>query len=345
MNYFTGIDVSLRFVSICVVDEAGVVRYEEKVAAEVDVIVASLRRFSVEIKQVGFEAGALTQYLTYGLRAAGFEVICLEARQVAATLAAMRNKTDRNDARGLAQILRSGWYRQVHVKSLESHQLRALLTSRKAILTKCIDLENELRGLLKIFGVRLASRVGHGSFDEAVRGAAEADPLLAPALVPLLDARTVLYKTYLKLDNAVKAVVRTDPICQRLMTVPGVGPVTSLTFKVGVDDPSRFRSSRTVAAHFGLTPRRYQSGETDNPGRISKAGDADVRCALYTAAHALMTRSDAWSTLKAWGLRLAKIRGHRRAVVAVARKLAVILHRMWIDGTAFRSSRTPEVTA
>ena len=345
MNYFTGIDVSLRFVSICVVDEAGVVRYEEKVAGEVDVIVASLRRFSGEIKQVGFEAGALTQYLTYGLRAAGFEVICLEARQVAATLAAMRNKTDRNDARGLAQILRSGWYRRVHVKSLESHQLRALLTSRKAILTKCIDLENELRGLLKIFGVRLAARVGHGSFDEAVRGAAEADQLLARALVPLLDARTVLYKTYLKLDNAVKAVVRTDPICQRLMTVPGVGPVTSLTFKVGVDDPSRFRSSRTVAAHFGLTPRRYQSGETDNPGRISKAGDADVRCALYTAAHALMTRSDAWSTLKAWGLRLAKIRGHRRAVVAVARKLAVILHRMWIDGTAFRSSRMREVTA
>ena len=345
MNYFTGIDVSLRFVSICVVDEAGVVRYEEKVAGEVDVIVASLRRFSGEIKQVGFEAGALTQYLTYGLRAAGFEVICLEARQVAATLAAMRNKTDRNDARGLAQILRSGWYRQVHVKSLESHQLRALLTSRKAILTKCIDLENELRGLLKIFGVRLAPRVGHGSFDATARSAITADPLLVRALVPLLDARTVLYKTYLKLDNAVKAVVRTDPICQRLMTVPGVGPVTSLTFKVGVDDPSRFRSSRTVAAHFGLTPRRYQSGETDNPGRISKAGDADVRCALYTAAHALMTRSDAWSTLKAWGLRLAKIRGHRRAVVAVARKLAVILHRMWIDGTAFQSSRMREVTA
>jgi transposase len=157
--------------------------------------------------------------------------------------------------------------------------------------------------------------------------------------VPLLDARTVLYKTYLKLDYAVKAVVRTDPVCQRLMTVPGVGPVTSLTFKAGVDDADRFRSSRTVAAHFGLTPRRYQSGETDNPGRISKAGDRDVRMALYTAAHALMTRSDAWSTLKAWGVRLAKVRGHRRAVVAVARKLAVILHRMWVDGTDFRAAR------
>jgi transposase len=339
MKYFTGIDVSLRSVSICVVDEAGVVRYENKVAAEVDVIVAALRRFGAEVRQVGLEAGTLTQYLTYGLQKAGYEVICLEARQTAATLAAMRNKTDRNDARGLAQILRSGWYRTVHVKSLESHQVRALLASRKAILTKCVDLENELRGLLKIFGVRLASRVGHGSFDEAVRGVIASEPLLARALVPLLDARTVLYKTYLKLDNAVKAVVRTDPICQRLMTVPGVGPVTSLTFKAGVDDVNRFRSSRTVAAHFGLTPRRYQSGETDNPGRISKAGDRDVRMALYTAAHALMTRSDAWSTLKAWGLRLAKVRGHRRAVVAVARKLAVILHRMWVDGTDFRAAR------
>jgi transposase len=339
MKYFTGIDVSLRSVSICVVDEAGAVRYETKVAADVDLIVEYLRRCSPAIKQVGFEAGTLTQYLTYGLQAAGFEVICLEARQVAATLAAMRNKTDRNDARGLAQILRSGWYRRVHVKSIESHQVRALLSSRKTILSKCVDLENELRGLLKIFGVRLAPRVGHGSFDQAVRTTVTGDPLLARALVPLLDARTVLYKTYLKLDNAVKAIVRSDPICQRLMSVPGVGPVTSLTFKVGVDDPGRFRSSRTVAAHFGLTPRLYQSGETDNPGRISKAGDADVRQALYTAAHALMTRSDAWSTLKAWGLRLAKIRGHRRAVVAVARKLAVILHRMWLASTRFRASR------
>lgn len=339
MKYFTGIDVSLRSVSICVVDEAGAVLHETKVAADVDLIVECLRRFSPAIKQVGFEAGTLTQYLTYGLQAAGFEVICLEARQVAATLAAMRNKTDRNDARGLAQILRSGWYRRVHVKSIESHQVRALLSSRKTILSKCVDLENELRGLLKIFGVRLALRVGHGSFDQAVRTTVTSDPLLARALVPLLDARTVLYKTYLKLDNAVKAIVRIDPICQRLMSVPGVGPVTSLTFKVGVDDPGRFRSSRNVAAHFGLTPRRYQSGETDNPGRISKAGDADVRRALYTAAHALMTRSDAWSTLKVWGLRLAKIRGHRRAVVAVARKLAVILHRMWLDNTAFRAAR------
>ena len=237
--------------------------------------------------------------MTYGLQKAGFEVICLEARQTAATLAAMRNKTDRNDARGLAQILRTGWYRTVHVKSLESHQVRALLASRKATLAKCVDLENELRGLLKIFGVRLAPRVAHGSSMRRcaagrIRAAAGARAGAAAGC-----AHGAL-QDYLKLDNAVKAWCGTT-LCQRLMTVPGVGPVTSLTFKAGVDDVNRFRSSRTVAAHFGLTPRRYQSGETDNPGRISKAGDRDVRMALYTAAHALMTRSDAWSTLKAWG--------------------------------------------
>jgi len=336
MKLYTALDVSLRSVAICVVDERGEVRHESKVEAEVDHIVARLRSVSSELKVVGFEAGTLTQYLTYGLQAAGFEVICLEARQVSAALAAMRNKTDRNDARGIAQILRTGWYSRVHVKSPQSHQMRLLLSSRRAVLSKCVDLENELRGLLKVFGVRLASKVPHGAFDAAVHPLIKNDPMLARALLPMLEARLVLYRTYLKLDNEIKAVVRTDPTCQRLMTVPGVGAVTALTFKAAVDDPHRFKSSRTVAAHFGLTPRRFQSGETDNPGRISKAGDPEVRSALYVAAHALVTRASAWSSLKAWGVRLAKTRGHRRAVIAVARKLAVIFHKMWINGTDFR---------
>ena len=186
MTYFTGLDVSLRYVSICIVDDTGQVRYEAKVPAEVDRLVGCLRKFSDEVKKVGFEAGALTQYLTYGLQAAGFEVVCLEARQVNAALAAMRNKTDKNDARGIAQILRTGWYSRVHVKSLESHQIRALLASRKAILKKCVDLENELRGLLRVFGVRLASKVPHGTYDAVVREQVEAEPLLARALLPLL---------------------------------------------------------------------------------------------------------------------------------------------------------------
>src|SRR5499427_8982639 len=235
MTYFTALDVSLRFVSICIVDDTGEVRYEAKVPAEVHRIVGCLRKFSDQIETVGFEAGALTQYLTYGLQAAGFEVVCLEARQVNAALAAMRNKTDKNDARGIAQILRTGWYSRVHVKSLESHQIRALLASRKAILKKCVDLENELRGLLRVFGVVLASKVPHGAYDGVVRQQVEAEPpLLARALLPLLDAREVLYRTYLKLDNEVKTIVRHDRICQQLMSVPGVGAITALTFKAAV---------------------------------------------------------------------------------------------------------------
>lgn len=336
MTYFTGIDVSLRSVSICIVDEHGKVCHEAKVAAQPTAIAQCLSAFSSHVKCVGLEAGALTQYLTYGLQAAGFEVVCMEARQVKNTLASMRNKTDRNDARGIAQILRTGWYSRVHVKSMDSHRVRALLASRKAILKKCVDLENELRGLLRVFGICLAPRVGHGSFDADVRQTFAADEMLSCALAPLLDARTVLYKAYLKLDSMVRALVKQDPVCKLLMSVPGVGPVTALSFKAGVDDPTRFKSSRTVAAHFGLTPRRFQSGESDNPGHISRAGDADVRSALYVAAHSLLTRNEQWSSLKAWGTRLAKTRGHRRAVIAVARKLAVVLHRMWLDGTQFR---------
>jgi transposase len=342
MTYFTGIDVSLRSVSICIIDEQGKVCHEAKTAAQPAAIADCLKGFSAEVKAVALEAGTLTQYLTYGLQAAGFEVVCMEARQVKNTLAAMRNKTDRNDARGIAQILRTGWYSRVHVKSMLSHRVRALLASRKAILKRCVDLENELRGLLRVFGICLPARVAHGGFDQKVRQSFADDEMLACALNPLLDARTMLYKTYLKLDNAVKTLVKADPVCKLLMSVPGVGPVTALSFKAGVDDPNRFKSSRTVGAHFGLTPRRFQSGENDNPGHISRAGDAQVRSTLYVAAHSLLTRNAQWSSLKAWGLRLAKTRGHRRAVIAVARKLATILHRMWLDGTVFRWSAAQE---
>jgi len=344
MVYYTALDVSLRSVSICIVDEAGAIQFEDKAVSEVDEIVSCLRGFSSEVRSVGFEAGTLTQYLSYGLQAAGYEVICMEARQVSAALAAQRNKTDRNDARGIAQILRSGWYSRVHVKSMESHLTRALLSSRKTVLKKCIDLENEVRGLIRLLGIKLPPRLNHGAFDEHIRQATEAYPLMADAVIPMLDARLVLYSTYLKLDSRVTAMARRDAVCQRLMTVPGVGAITALTFKAGVDDPTRFRHSRTVAAHFGLTPRRFQSGEVDNPGHISRAGDADVRSALYVAAHSLVTRSEKWTYLKAWGLRLSKTKGHRKAVIAVARKLAVILHRMWIDETDFRFGSTEVVS-
>ena len=336
MTYYAGLDVSLRTVNICVVDEQGNFIAETKVASDVQEIIAYLDALDLDAPSVGLEAGTLTQYLTYGLQSAGFEVICMEARQVKAALSAMRNKTDKHDARGIAQLLRSGWYRRVHVKSMDSHHIRMLLTSRKAVLNKCIDLENEIRGLFKVFGIKLPPRVSHSAFDAEVRDIIEADRILSHALLPLLDARLVLYQTYRELDARARHLAEEDPVCQRLMSAPGVGFVTALTFKAAVDDPRRFKQSRTVAAHFGLTPRRLQSGEMDIEGHISKSGDAQVRATLYAAANAMLTRSSRWSSLKAWGIRLARVRGYRRAVVAVARKLAVILHRMWIDETQFR---------
>jgi len=336
MTYYAGLDVSLRTVNICVIDDEGELVAETKLASDVQDIVAYLDDLELELASVGFEAGTLSQYLTYGLQAADFNVICMEARQVKGALSAMRNKTDKHDARGIAQILRSGWYNQVHVKSIESHHIRMLLSSRRAVLSKCVDLENEVRGLFKVFGLKLPPKLGHGAFDDKVRDIIEADEALSHALLPLLEARLALYRSFRELDNRTRKMAHADAVCQRLMTVPGVGFITALTFKAGVDDPARFKHSRTVGAHFGLTPRRSQSGEIDIDGHISRAGDPDVRSALYTAANAMLTRSAKWSSLKAWGMHIAKTRGHRRAVVAVARKLAVILHRIWIDDTQFR---------
>ena len=201
MTYYAGIDVSLRSVNFCVVDDEGERVAETKLPSDVQEIIACLDELDLDLEIIGLEAGTLAQYLTYGLQSAGFNVVCMEARQVKAALSAMRNKTDKHDARGIAQLLRSGWYSQVHVKSMESHHIRMLLTSRRAVLDKCIDLENEIRGIFKIFGIKLPPRLGHGSFDQAVLAVIEGDETLSHALLPMLDARLTLYKTFRVLDN------------------------------------------------------------------------------------------------------------------------------------------------
>lgn len=336
MDYYVGLYVSLRSVAVFVIDANGKRILERSVACEIEDIQACLLDVPPGQCRVGFESGAMSQHLFFGLKKVGFDVVCMEARQVNAALSAMRNKTDKTDARGIANVLRSGWFNPVHMKSREAHGVRALLSSRKAVQRKCIDLANEVRGLFRVFGLRLPPRIDQASFDERVRPIIEADPDLSHALLPLLDARAMLYSAYRELDRRVKRAASYDEICMRFMAIPGVGPIAALTFRAAVDDPARFTSSRTVAAHFGLTPRRYQSGEMDNPGRISKAGDRDVRSTLYAAANAMMMRSVASSEIKSWGLRLMRRKGRRRAVVAVARKLAVVMHRMWADNTEFR---------
>jgi transposase len=242
---------------------------------------------------------------------------------------------DRKDARGIAQLLRMGWYRPVHRKSPSAQEVRALLVGRKLLQAKLLDVELGIRGLLRGFGLKLGE-VGEGRFAARVRELVAGQPTLERVIEPMLRARDALRGEYLVLHRAVLAIVRGDAVCRRLMSVPGVGALVAVTFASAVDDPARFRRSRDVGAHFGLTPKKYQSGETDVTGGISKVGDAMVRAALYEAANVMLTRAGRFSALKRWGLEVAKRRGARRAEVALARKLATVLHRLWADGSEFR---------
>ncbi|MFQ5974588.1 MAG: IS110 family transposase [Alphaproteobacteria bacterium] len=335
MDYYAGLDVSLEETSVCVVDGEGAVVHEVKVATEVEAIAETLQRFARSLARVGLEAGPLSPWLHGGLHGAGFAVICIETRHLKASLAAMRNKTDRNDARGMAQMMRLGWIRMVHVKSPESHALRLLLTNRKTLQRKATDIENEIRGTLKAFGLKVG-KVSQRSFEKKVCELIGDQPWLGEMVRPMLTARAVLLDQFTRLHRMMLDVVRRDEVCRRFMTIQGVGPVTALTYKTGVDVPERFAKSKNVGAHFGLTPRRFSSGEIDYQGHIGKCGDAMVRTALYEAANVVLTRTTRWSALKAWAMRIAKKRGLKRARVALARKLAVIMHRMWLDGSEFR---------
>jgi transposase len=338
MEHYVGIDVSLELSSVCVVDATGRIVREAKVPSEPEALVGFLGQLGLPLTRVGLEAGPLSQWLHAGLTGAGLEAVLLETRQVKAALSAMIVKTDRKDARGIAQLLRMGWYRPVHRKSPPAQEVRALLVGRKLLQGKLLDVELSIRGLLRGFGLKLGE-VSKGRFAARVRELVAGQPMLERVVEPMLRAREALRGEYPVLHRAVLAIVREDAVCRRLMTVPGVGALVAVTFASAVDDPARFRRSRALGAHFGLTPKRYQSGETDVTGGISKAGDGMVRAALYEAAHAMLTRTGRFSTLKRWAMEVAKRRGMKRAKVALARKLSALLHRLWVDGSEFRFGR------
>jgi transposase len=335
MQYYAGIDVSLEQSSVCVVDDQGKIVREAKVLSEPDALVRFFLELDLAFTQIGLEAGPLSQWLHAGLVKVGLPVVLLETRHVKAALSAMIVKTDRKDARGIAQLLRMGWYRPVHCKSLPAQEVRALLVGRKQLQSKLLDIELSIRGILRGFGLKMG-QVSKGRFAARVEELITGHAMLKQIMSSMLAAREALRAEYNRLHRAMLAIVRKDTVCQRLMTAQGVGAVSAITYKSAVDDPTRFAKSKAVGAHFGLTQKRYQSGETDINGSISKVGDATVRAVLFEAANALLTRSQRFSSLKRWGLNVAKHRGMKRAKVAVARKLAVTLHRMWVDETDFR---------
>ena len=344
MERYAGIDVSLELSSVCVVDAQGKIVKEAKVSSEPEALVSFFKGLGFPMKRIGLEAGPLSQWLHAGLAQAGFETVLLETRHVKAALSAMTVKTDRKDARGLAQLLRMGWFQPVHAKSMASQEVRALLVGRKQLLGRLIDVELSIRGILRGFGLKVGAVTRKG-FEARIRELVTGQATLERIAEAMLSARAALKAEYEKLHKAVLAIVREDPVCRRLMTVPSVGPLVAITYKSALDDPSRIAKSKAAGALFGLTPKKYQSGEKDVTGGITRTGDEMVRTALYEAANVLLSRITRFSKLKRWGMDVAKRRGSKRAKVALARKIAVILHRIWIDGTTYRWAEAKPIAA
>jgi transposase len=343
MEHFAGLDVSVNETSVCIVDDAGRIVREVVVASEPDALLAVLKSGVYHFKRIGLEAGPLSQWLYSAFAEAHLPVICVETRHMRAVLKAQINKTDRNDARGMAQMMRAGLYRPVYVKTLRSQKLRMLLTHRKLLQSKAIAIENDLRGTLRNFGLKVGV-AGAVRFEARIRELVKDLPDIVILVEPLLVVRRTLREQLGILHRHLLTIARDDEVCQRLMTIPGVGPVVALTYRATVDVPARFRNSRAVGAVLGLTPCKYQSGEIERTGAISKCGDEMMRVMLYEAAQILLVRSTQWSWLKAWAMQIARRRGMKKAIVALARRLAVVMHRIWVDGTTFRWTRD-EATA
>ena len=315
MKSYVGLDVSLKQTSICVVDERGSVVREGVVISDPNAIAAFVRLNAPGAARIGLETGPTTTWLWTELKRLDLPVICIDARHAKAVLKMQINKSDRNVAAGIARIMQTSWFKEVRP-----------------------DLENQIRGLLKNLGL-VIGRAKMNVFGRRAAALAKNRPQLAAAIDPLLTARTPIEQQIAELDRKVMLLARHNAQARRFMTSPGVGPITAVCFLATIDDPTRFKRSRSVGAYLGLTTRPFASGEVDWTGRISKGGDKMLRSYLYEAAHVILTRVKKWSALKAWGVRIAKRTGLLKATVAVARKLAVILHRMWIEGTEFKWSK------
>jgi transposase len=336
MPHYVGLDVSQKTTAICVVDEQGRRLWRGACVTDPGAISARVLRHAgvVDVK-VGVETGSMTPWLVHGLRSAGLDVECLDARRVKAALQMRLNKTDENDAEGLAQVLRTGWYRPVHVKSFDAHRARALLGARAQLVGMTTRLSNMIRGVLKTFG--LLPGAGRGlRFDRSVETLLEGAPEIGLIVRPLLATWRQLREQIAVFDKAVQHRVRAVPICRLVLSVPGIGSLSSLVFLCTVEDPGRFSRSRAVGAHLGLTPRRYQSGETDRSGHISRCGDGLARTLMYEAAVVILHRIKRSLHLKDWAAAIEQRSGPGKARVALARKLSVILHSVWRSGEPFR---------
>lgn len=345
MEHFAGLDVGTHLTSVCVIDAKGEIQFEAELATDPDLLAKALKKWRASLRQIGHEAGSMAPWLHTEMAARGFKMVCLEAFHARQAMKAQRNKTDKHDARGIAHLVRSGWIRSVHIKSDESYRLRYLLGQRSLLVRKRVDIENTIRQSLKVFGLRISGVNRHG-FEAKAREMVADDAMLTGLVEAMLKVRTVLVEQIAHLHKLVLTIARGDELTRRFMEIPGVGPITALLFKATIDDPTRFKSAKDVGAYFGLTPKRWQSGETiDRQGRISKMGDRDVRRSLFEAAHILLVAYRGKCALKTWGQKLLKAKGHHKAAVAVARRLSMVMWAMWRDGTFFETEAAPPKAA
>ena len=345
MGMFAGLDVGGKKTAVCVVDEAGKIVWQGMVDTHAEMIAAALKRWRGKLAKVGLESGPFTPHLHRTLAAMDFPMVCMDARRAADAIKSRRVKSDKADAWALAEMLRTGWFTPVHVKTIDSHRIKTLLGARDQLVKIKRSLGNQVRGLLRPFGIRLPSRVGTKLFAEAAHQATQNDPIMHASIKALLEALVSIDAQVGKLDGELKELARRSEVAWRLMSVPGVGPITALAFVAAIEDVKRFGRTRDIGAYLGLTEKRYQSGETDIKMGISKQGDSMARHYLYEAANVMLTTVKKRFPLRSWGLKLMKERGPKRARVAVARKLAVMLGRMWKDGTHFDATLSAQAVA
>jgi transposase len=334
METYVGLDVSQKTTMVCVVDKEGEIVWRGSSPTCPEAIAKTVRLHASGLLRVGMETGPLAVWLYHSLRELGLPLDCIDARHAHAALSVQINKTDANDAHGIAQLTRSGWYRPVQIKSMASHEVRLLLFARNRLTGMRTRLYNQIRGTLKTFGVVL--QAGKGStFEQLVEQQLPQSVLVRGVVTLLLETWRQVSMQIRKLESAVRRLARSSDVCRRLMTVPGVGANTAVAFAAAIDDPGRFQSISKVGPYLGLTPRKYQSGETDHNGRISKRGCIITRHLLFEAASTLILRVKRDCALRRWALSMIPRIGLRKATVAVARKLATLLLVLWRDGKDF----------
>jgi len=340
MKYYVGLDVSMNETAVCITDEGGEIIQETMVATDPGSIAKYLQSANLSLESIGLEASNLSIWLYHNLSATGYPVIVIETRHAKAAMAAQNVKTDRNDARGIAHIMRTGWFKHVHVKSDESQRIRLIINGRKTLVQQKTVLENQIRGSLKTFGLKTGKVTRH-QYEPRIWELIEGDGELEMAISPLLEVRALIVRKIHLINKSLIMAARKDDMCRAWMTIPGIGPITALLYKATIDDPKRFKRPRHVGPHLGLTPRKYASGETDFNGGITKCGDQMLRYHLYNAAATMLRKPAKKNRVKSWGLQIAKRSNPKKAKVAVARKLAIIMHRMWLDGTEFDFGTEP----